>query len=69
MTVTDADGRPAFKGAKFGTVDDDRRVNGGCISLNTAGTEWACYIGQRAVSEGILDPGVLGQKQEGPAGG
>lgn len=69
MTVTGADGRPAFKGSKFGTVDDDSRVNGGCLALNNAGTEWACYIGARAVEEGILDQGVLGQKQAGPAGG
>jgi len=68
-TVTGADGRPAFKGAKFGTVDDDSRVNGGCIGLNDAGTEWACYMGERAVAEGILDKGVLGQRQAGPAGG
>lgn len=69
MTVTGADGRPAFKGSKFATVDDESRVNGGCVGLNNAGTEWACYIGERAVAEDILDQGVLGQKQAGPAGG
>lgn len=69
MSVTGPDGRPAFMGAKFGTVDDASRVNGGCIALNDPGTEWACYIGERAVAEGILDGGVLGQKQTGPAAG
>jgi hypothetical protein len=69
MTVTQPEGRSAFKGAKFATVGDDRRVNGGCVGLNNAGTEWACYVGQRAVAEGILDRGVLGQTQAGPAGG
>lgn len=69
MTVTSPDGSPAFKGAKFATVDDESRVNGGCVGLNGAGTAWACYIGERAVAEGILDKGVLGQRQAGPAGG
>jgi hypothetical protein len=69
MTVTGPDGQPAFSGAKFGTVSDDGRVNGGCIGLNQAGTEWACYLGERAVAEGIIDADVLGQKQAGPAGG
>jgi hypothetical protein len=69
MSVTGADGRPAFKGSKFGTVDDEDRVNGGCIALNDPGTEWACFLGERAVAENILDAGVLGQKQTGPAGG
>lgn len=69
MSVTGADGRPAFKGAKFGTVDDENRVNGGCIALNEPGTLWACYLGERAVAEDILDEGVLGQKQAEPAAG
>jgi hypothetical protein len=69
MTVTGADGRPAFKGAKFGTLGDDGRINGGCVALDNPGTEWACYVGERAVAQGILDEGVLGQKQSGPTGG
>lgn len=69
MSVAGADGRPAFKGTKFGTVDDEKRVNGGCIALNDPGTEWACYVGERAVAEDILDEGVLGQKQPEPAAG
>lgn len=69
MSVEGPDGRPAFEGAKFATVDDGKRVNGGCIALNDPGTEWACYVGERAVAEGILDEGVLGQKQAEPAAG
>lgn len=69
MDVTGPEGQPAFKGAKFGTVDDDHRVNGGCLALNDAGTSWACYLGARAVQEHILDEGVLGQRVTGPAAG
>lgn len=69
VAVTGSDGQPAYKGAKFGTVDDESRVNGGCIALNDAGTDWACYLGQHAVARGILDPEVLGQEQSGPAHG
>lgn len=69
MSVTGPDGRPAFEGSKFATVDDEKRVNGGCIALNDPGTEWACYVGERAVAEDILDEGVLGQKQAEPAAG
>jgi hypothetical protein len=69
MSVTSSDGRPAFKGAKFATVNDESRVNGGCVGLNNDGTTWVCYLGERAVAEGILDQGVLGQTQAGPAGG
>lgn len=69
MSVTGPDGLPAFKGAKFATVDDESRVNGGCIALNNAGTDWACYVGARAVDAGILSDDVLGQKQADPAAG
>jgi hypothetical protein len=68
ITVGTAE-HPAFKGSKFGTVGDDGRVNGGCIALDDGGTDWACYLGERAVVEGILDKGVLGQEQAGPASG
>jgi hypothetical protein len=69
MSVIGADGKPAYKGAKFGTVDDESRVNGGCIALNDAGTDWACYLGEHAVRQGILDPEVLGQERSGPSHG
>jgi hypothetical protein len=69
MSVIGADGKPAYKGAKFGTVDDESRVNGGCIALNEAGTDWACYLGEHAVRQGILDPEVLGQERSGPSHG
>jgi hypothetical protein len=69
MSVTGPDGRPAFQGAKFGTVDGENRVNGGCLALNDLGTDWACYVGERAVAEGIVDEGVLGQEQADPSAG
>ncbi|MGH7541783.1 MAG: hypothetical protein ACRELC_12360 [Gemmatimonadota bacterium] len=69
VAVTGSDGRPAYKGAKFGTVDDESRVNGGCVAVNHPGTLWDCYLGERAVAEDILSPGVLGEKQAGPGHG
>lgn len=69
MTVTGENGEPAFRGTKFGTVDDDDRVNGGCVALNQPGTDWLCYLGERAVAEDVIDAGVLGRKQAGPAAG
>mgnify|MGYP000111889352 CR=1 FL=1 len=69
MSVTGPDGRPAFTGARFATVDDESKINGGCVALNNPGTEWTCYFGERAVAENILDEEVLGQKSTGPAAG
>lgn len=69
MRVVGADGKPAFLGAKFATVGDTQHINGGCIALNHAGTEWACYIGDAAVTKDIIDKDVLGQLQTAPAAG
>ena len=42
------------------TVDSTKHVNGGCRSLNAAGTTWECYIGQKAVAEQIIGQSFLG---------
>jgi DNA-directed RNA polymerase specialized sigma24 family protein len=43
------------------TVDQTKHVNGGCRSLNGAGTEWECYLGEAAVHQKIIGQGFLGQ--------
>ena len=44
-------------------------MNGGCRSLNSAGTEWRCYIGQAAVDQEIIGQGFLGERVSGPGVG
>jgi hypothetical protein len=59
----------AWKGTVEPTVDDSKHVNGGCRSLNPAGTHWRCYIGQEAVRQQIIGPDFLGQPSLGPGVG
>jgi hypothetical protein len=58
-----------WKGTVEPTVDDSKHVNGGCRSLNGAGTHWRCYVGQEAVTQKIIGPGLLGEPSRGPAVG
>lgn len=58
-----------YKGTVYQTVDKTQHVNGGCRSLNSAGTEWECYIGQEAVDQQIISQGFLGQVETAPAVG
>ncbi|MGZ4178794.1 MAG: hypothetical protein ACXVUX_21495 [Solirubrobacteraceae bacterium] len=51
------------------TVDASQRVNGGCRSLNRAGTHWRCYVGRAAVRQQIIGAGFLGQHSSGPGEG
>jgi hypothetical protein len=51
------------------TVDATKHVNGGCRSLNAAGTRWHCYVGEAAVREKIIGAGFLGQVSYGPGQG
>jgi len=71
LTHAPADAAAAglIKGTVYQTVNADRKVNGGCRALNDAGTEWECFIGQRAVEEKIISQGFLGQTQTTPAVG
>lgn len=43
-------------------VGDDSRVSGGCRSQDADGLHWTCYLGQRAVDEGMIGQDFLGQK-------
>jgi hypothetical protein len=58
-----------WKGTVEPTVDASRHVNGGCRSLDSAGTEWRCYIGQAAVDQRIIGRGFLGEYAPGPGVG
>jgi hypothetical protein len=58
-----------WKGTVEPTVDQNQRVNGGCRSLNSAGTEWSCYLGRVAVDQKIIGAGLLGVESSGPGAG
>jgi hypothetical protein len=50
-----------WKGTVEDTVDATKHVNGGCGALNSAGTDWECYLGQEAVTQQIIGQSFLGQ--------
>jgi hypothetical protein len=58
-----------WKGTVEPTVDDAKRVNGGCRSLNGEGTNWRCYIGEEAVRQQIVGPALLGEYSSWPGVG
>ena len=60
---------PDWTGTVMPTVDASKHVNGGCRSLNAEGTEWSCYIGEEAVRQQIIGPGLLGEYAPSPAVG
>lgn len=51
------------------TVDATEHVNGGCRSLDAAGTEWQCYLGAEAVRQRIIGADFLGEPASGPGAG
>jgi hypothetical protein len=58
-----------WKGTVEPTVDQTKHVNGGCRSLNSAGTSWECYLGQAAVDQKIIGAGFLGEFAPSPGQG
>jgi hypothetical protein len=58
-----------WKGTVEPTVDATKHVNGGCRSLDSAGTDWECYLGQAAVDQQIVDGGFLGEYAPSPGRG
>ena len=60
---------PDWKGTVEPTVDASKHVNGGCRSLNSGGTEWRCYVGEEAVKQRIIGPGLLGEYAPSPGVG
>ncbi|MGN6798568.1 MAG: hypothetical protein ACTHKS_10485 [Gaiellaceae bacterium] len=58
-----------WQGTVEPTVDQTKHVNGGCRSLNSAGTTWECYLGQAAVDQQIIGAGFLGEFAPSPGVG
>jgi hypothetical protein len=58
-----------WKGTVEPTVDKTKHVNGGCRSLDSAGTAWECYIGRAAVDQRIIGAGLLGEFAPSPGQG
>ena len=58
-----------WQGTVEPTVDKTKHVNGGCRSLNSAGTTWECYIGRAAVDQQIIGAGFLGEFAPSPGVG
>jgi hypothetical protein len=58
-----------FKGTVEPTVDATKHVNGGCRGLDSAGLEWQCYLGAKAVDEQIISQGFLGEYAPSPGHG
>jgi hypothetical protein len=58
-----------WQGTVEPTVDASKRVNGGCRSLTSKGTEWECYIGQAAVDQKIIGRQFLGEFAPSPGVG
>ena len=58
-----------FLGVKVATVDASKRIDGGCVSISADGRAWNCFLGERAVDEGIIGRDLLGAYQPEPAAG
>jgi hypothetical protein len=58
-----------FLGVKVETVNADKRIDGGCVSISADGRTWDCYLGQSAVEHDIIGPNLLGQYLPQPAAG
>ncbi|MDW5326463.1 hypothetical protein [Plantactinospora sp. KLBMP9567] len=58
-----------FTDRKEAFTDEQGNVAGGCVGEDAAGLRWTCYAGQRAVDEGILSEGVLGEHRPTPVRG
>jgi hypothetical protein len=58
-----------FLGVKVETVNADKRIDGGCVSISADGRTWDCYLGHSAVEHEIIGPDLLGQYLPQPAAG
>lgn len=50
-------------------VDASHSVAGGCRAVGDDGLTWTCYVGQRAVAEGLIAQDFLGAYAPGPGRG
>jgi hypothetical protein len=49
-----------FLGMTAETVDEHKRVDGACVSISADGRSWNCYLGDAAVTRGLLSRDYLG---------
>jgi hypothetical protein len=68
-SVPTQESMPDYTGAAELFVDKDLNIAGGCRGKGADGLEWTCYLGQRAVDEGILSADLLGQNSPSPGRG
>jgi hypothetical protein len=59
----------AWKGTVEPTVDRNKRVSGGCRSLDANGMHWRCYVGEEAVRRQIIGRDLLGESAPRPGAG
>lgn len=50
-------------------VDSSLHIAGGCRGMSADGLQWTCYVGDRAVTEGIIGPDLLGEFSPEPGHG
>jgi len=58
-----------YTGAAELFVDANKNIAGGCRGITADGLQWTCYIGDRAVQEGILSADLLGEYAPVPGRG
>ena len=50
-------------------IDDTSHIAGGCRGITADGLQWTCYVGDRAVEEGIIGADFLGEISLAPGRG
>ena len=50
-------------------VDANKNIAGGCRGITADGLQWTCFVGDRAVQEGILSADLLGEYSPEPGHG
>jgi hypothetical protein len=58
-----------YQGAAELFVDSTLHIAGGCRGQSEDGLTWRCYLGKRAVEEGILTADLLGEYSPSPGRG
>ncbi len=72
MAIYGEDGKRTydlFLGVKVETVDSNHDVDGGCVAVSADGRSWDCYLGEAAVTHGIISRDMLGKYHPRPAAG
>jgi hypothetical protein len=56
-----------FLGMTAETVDENKRVDGACVAVSGDGRSWSCFLGDAAVTRGLLSRELLGAYRPEPA--